>query len=40
MKSKHNTGKNLSDSFPIQSGLKHAGALLPLLFQLFFRICH
>jgi hypothetical protein len=28
-------GKNLSDAFPIQNGLKQGYALLPLLFSLF-----
>jgi hypothetical protein len=31
--SKVHTGKHMSDTFPIQSVLKHGDALLPLLFS-------
>jgi hypothetical protein len=31
--SKVRTGKNLSDAFPVQNGLKQGDALLPLLFN-------
>jgi hypothetical protein len=34
--SKVRIGKNLSDSFPIQNGLKQGGALSPLLFNFAF----
>jgi hypothetical protein len=37
--SKVHMGKHLSDSFPIQNGLKQVVALSLLLFQLCFRIC-
>jgi hypothetical protein len=33
MYSKVHTGKHLSDSFPIQNGLKQGDAVLPLLFN-------
>jgi hypothetical protein len=38
--SKVRVGKHLSDSFPIQNGLKQGDALSPLLFNFAFRISH
>jgi hypothetical protein len=38
--SKVRIGKHLSDSFPIQNGLKQGDALFATPFQLCFRICH
>jgi hypothetical protein len=38
--SKVRIGKHLSDSFPIQNGLKQGDALSPLLFKLCFGIYH
>jgi hypothetical protein len=33
-------GKHLSGTFPIQNDLKQGDALLPVLFNFVFRICH
>jgi hypothetical protein len=38
--SKVRVGQRLSDSCPIQNGLKQGDALSPLLFNFCFRICH
>jgi len=33
-------GKNLSHTFPIRNGLKQGDVLSPLLFKLYFKVCH
>jgi hypothetical protein len=37
--SKVRIGKHLSDSFPIQNGVRQGDALCSLIFQLYFRTC-
>jgi hypothetical protein len=37
--SKVHIGKNLSNEFPVQNGVKQGDAVSPLI-QLYFRICH
>jgi hypothetical protein len=34
------TGKNVSDKFTVENGLKQEDALSPLLFNFAFEICH